>query len=82
MKKSQLITQILVNINPSFDYPEATRLFVHEFVKHFSDKFFHEWDSEVAPHIARIFLETVDVARSVDVKYLINELDTLCKQMQ
>lgn len=80
MRKSQLITRILLSAALAPDAVQADRLFLTTFTERYSESSLTEWDRDVPEYIANVFLSTVDTEQ-IDVQDLIRDLDILYNKM-
>lgn len=76
MKKSQIITQIILNTGLAKSLIEANKIFVQTFVDHYLRWNLQKWDTEVPLEIAHSFIQNPGTAQEMGVKFLIKDLDT------
>jgi hypothetical protein len=75
MKKSEIISSILIESGAAKDAAEAKRLFVQAFVDNYISWNLQRWDTEVPHADAQSYIDNVGSANGMSVKFLIKDLD-------
>lgn len=81
MRKSQLISQVILTSGLATDKIAANRIFVQTFVEHHDGVNLQQWDTELPPHVAETFLRMIGSGKEISVRHMINDLDLLVKKM-